>query len=179
MQLGDDKFPKKRTDLIHVMDQYTKRAVVKAVESQGSSFANTGGRGGRGGRGNRNNNNNNNSDKKEPYDKKFWADRECRRCHEKGHPAEHCTADKPASSSDKRRDKDKDEERSSSGKKKSTKERVKEFEKKYQKSFSQINNKVKEINEDYQDLLNQSWSEDSHQSGHSSFHFGRVHASFA
>ena len=64
---GDDKYPKKRTDLVHVLDQYTKKVVVKAVESQGSSFANTGGRGGRGGRGNRNNNNsNNNSDKKNP-----------------------------------------------------------------------------------------------------------------
>ena len=108
---------------------------MKAVESQGSSFANTGGRGGRGGRGNRNNNNNNNSDKKEPYDKKFWADKECKRCHEKGHPAEHCTADKPVSSSDKRRDKDKDEERSSSGKKKSTKERLKEFREEVPKVF--------------------------------------------
>ena len=59
---GDDKYPKKRTDLVHVLDQYTKKAMVKAVESQGSSFANTGGYGGRGNR--NNNNSNNNSDKK-------------------------------------------------------------------------------------------------------------------
>ena len=37
---------------------------------------------------------------------------------------------------------------------------------------------MKEIKEDYQVLINQSWSEDSHKSGHSSFHLGRVHASF-
>jgi hypothetical protein len=79
---------------------------------------------------------------------------------------------------DKDKDKDNEEECSSSGKKNSGKERLKEFEKKYQKSCSQINNTVKEIKEDYQDLINQSWSEDSHKSGYSHFHLGRVHASF-
>jgi hypothetical protein len=38
---------------------------------------------------------------------------------------------------------------------------------------------VKEIKEDYQDLINQSWSEDSDKSGYNGFHLGRVHASFA
>ena len=120
---GDDKYPKKRTDLVHVLDQYTKKAIVRAVESQGSSFANTGGRGNNRYRNNRGGNNHNtNSDKKEPYDKKFWADKECRRCHKKGHPAEHCRAANPVSNSDKDKDKDKKEERSSSGRKKSSKE---------------------------------------------------------
>jgi hypothetical protein len=129
---GDDKYPKKRTDLVHVLDQCTKKVVVKAVKSQGSSFANTGGRGGRG---NRNNNNNTNSDKKEPYEKKLWADKECRRCHKKWHPAEHCRAANPASNSDKDKDKDKEEHHFTSGSRKSTKERLKEFKKKYQKFF--------------------------------------------
>ena len=47
------------------------------------------------------------------------------------------------------------------------------------KSFSQINNTVKEMKEDYQDLIEQSWSEDSDKSSCNGFHLGRVHASFA
>ena len=69
---GNDKYSKKRTDWVHMLDQCTKKATVRAIESRGSLFANTGGHGNNSNRINGGgNHSNSSSDKKEPYDKKY------------------------------------------------------------------------------------------------------------
>jgi hypothetical protein len=73
---------KNRQQTLHLLDKYSKTVVVpKMTSSEGSSFAQKGGRGGRGGRG-------------RPtitFDKEYWKDKTCFNCGEKGHPSSSCT----------------------------------------------------------------------------------------
>jgi hypothetical protein len=64
----------------------------KVTHSEGTSFAQKGGRGG----GNRSISGNGKYHDYSTYDKKYWNDKECYKCHKKGHPATHC----PKKSSD-------------------------------------------------------------------------------
>jgi hypothetical protein len=77
------------------LDKYSKTAVAKVTHSEGTSFTQKGGRGG----GNRSSNDNAKGHESRTYDKKYWKDKECYKCHKKGHPATHCHK-KPSDSDD-------------------------------------------------------------------------------
>jgi hypothetical protein len=58
----------------------------KVTHSEGTSFAQKGGRGG----GNRSRSGNGKGRDSSTYGKKYWNDKDCYKCHKKGHPAMHC-----------------------------------------------------------------------------------------
>jgi hypothetical protein len=76
--------------------------VAKVTHSEGTSFAQKGGRGG----GNRSSSGNGKCRDSRTYDKKYWNDKECYKCHKKGHPAMHCSKKPSAVSSVKKLKKD-------------------------------------------------------------------------
>jgi hypothetical protein len=82
---GDNRHPKNRQQTLHHLDKYSK-SVAKVTHSEGTSFAQKGGRGG----GNRSSSGNGKGRDSSTYDKKYWKDKECYKCHKKGHPAMHC-----------------------------------------------------------------------------------------
>jgi hypothetical protein len=60
--------------MLHLLDKYSKTVVVpKMTSSEGSSFAQKGGRGGRGGKGRGT----------ITFDKEYWKDKTCFNCAEK------------------------------------------------------------------------------------------------
>jgi hypothetical protein len=67
---GDDKYPKTRQSMLHLLDQYSKTHVINE-SSQGTSFAQR--------------------DGEEEYDREYWKDKLCFNCDKKGHPASACT----------------------------------------------------------------------------------------
>ena len=88
---GDNRYPKTRQQTLHLLDKYSKTVVPTTTQSEGASFAQKGGKGGKsGGRSKETGTGSNNSTQK-PYDKEYWKDKECFKCHKKGHPSSHCT----------------------------------------------------------------------------------------
>jgi hypothetical protein len=83
---GDNRYPKNRQQTFHLLDKYSKTVVAKVTHSEGTSFAQKVGRGG----GNRNSIGSGKGRDSSTYDKKYWNDNECYKCHKKGHPAMHC-----------------------------------------------------------------------------------------
>jgi hypothetical protein len=73
---GDNHYPKNRQHTLHLLDKYSKTVVAKATHSEGTSFAQGGGRGG-----------GDNKRHESSYDKKWWKTKECYKCHKKGHPS--------------------------------------------------------------------------------------------
>jgi hypothetical protein len=67
------------------LDKYSKTVIPKVTQSEGTSFAQKGGRGG-----GRSYNGNGKGHDSGTYDKKYWKDKECYKCHKMGHPATHC-----------------------------------------------------------------------------------------
>jgi hypothetical protein len=83
---GDNHYPKNRQQTLHILDKYSKTVVAKVTHSEGTSFAQKGGRGG----GNQSSSGNGKGRDSSTYDKKYWNDKECYKCNKKGHPATHC-----------------------------------------------------------------------------------------
>jgi hypothetical protein len=83
---GDNRYPKNCQQTLHLLDKYSKTVVTKVPHSEGTSFTQKGGRGG----GNRSSSGNGKVHDYSTYDKKYWIDKECYKCHKKGHPAMHC-----------------------------------------------------------------------------------------
>jgi hypothetical protein len=76
-----NQYPKTRQQMLHLLDKYSKTVVVpKTTSSEGSSFAQNGGRGGRGSKGRAT----------ITFDKEYWNDKTCFNCGEKGHPSSSC-----------------------------------------------------------------------------------------
>jgi hypothetical protein len=84
----DNRYPKNRQQTLHLLDQYSKTAVSRVTQSEGTSFAQSSDRGG--GKGRNGGNCNGESHDSSTYDKKYWKDKECYKCHKKGHPVMHC-----------------------------------------------------------------------------------------
>jgi type II secretory pathway pseudopilin PulG len=79
---GSNRYPKTRQQTLHLFDKYSKTVVVpKTTSSEGSSFAQKGGRGGRGCRG----------QATITFNNEYWKDKTCFNCGEKGHPSSSCT----------------------------------------------------------------------------------------
>jgi hypothetical protein len=79
---GDNHYLKTRQQTLHLLDKYTKSVVPKTTPSEGLSFAQK----------EKEQKRKTDLDKKnkETFDKKYWKDKECYKCHKKGHPASHC-----------------------------------------------------------------------------------------
>jgi hypothetical protein len=79
---GSNRYPKTHQQTLHLLDKYSKTVVVpKMTSSEGSSFAQNGGRGGRGSKG----------QATITFDKEYWKDKTCFNCSEKGHSSSSCT----------------------------------------------------------------------------------------
>jgi hypothetical protein len=83
---GDNRYPKNCQQTLHLLDKYSKNVVAKVTHSEGTSFAQNGRRGG----GNQSNNGNGKDRDSRTYDKKYWNDKECYKCHKKGYLATNC-----------------------------------------------------------------------------------------
>jgi hypothetical protein len=83
---GDNCYPKNRQQTLHLWDKYRKNVVARVTQSEGTSFAQKSGQGG----GNRGSNGNEKSHDYSTYDKKYLKEKECYKCHKKGHPEMHC-----------------------------------------------------------------------------------------
>jgi hypothetical protein len=70
---------------LHLLDKYRKTVVARTTQSEDTSFAHRSDRGG--GRYSYGSGKNHDSI---IYDNRYWKDRECYKCHKKGHPAMHC-----------------------------------------------------------------------------------------
>jgi hypothetical protein len=82
---GDNRYPKNRQQTLYLLDKYSKTVVPKVTQSEGTSFSQRSGRGT-----GRSHNGNGKGHESSTYDKKYWKDTECYKCHKMGHPATHC-----------------------------------------------------------------------------------------
>jgi hypothetical protein len=69
---GDNRYPKNHQQTLHLLDKYSNTVVAKVTYSEGTSFAQKGGRGG----GNRSSSGNEKCHDSSTYDKKYWKDKE-------------------------------------------------------------------------------------------------------
>jgi len=80
---GDNKFPKTRQQTLHLLDMYTKTAVQRPSPSEGQLFAQEKQKA----RNGKNKDDKGYTNKGQDYDKKYWKEKTCYKCGEKGHPA--------------------------------------------------------------------------------------------
>jgi hypothetical protein len=78
---GDNRYPKNRQQTLHLLYKYSKTAVDKVTQSEGTSFAQRSGRGGGLGR------KSGNGKIHDNFDKEYWKENTCYKCEKKGHPA--------------------------------------------------------------------------------------------
>jgi hypothetical protein len=142
---GDNHYPKNRQHTLHLLDKYRKTVVAKVTHSEGTSFAQNGRRGG----GNRSSSGNVSHDSS-TYDKNYWKEKECYKCHKKGHPATHC----PKKPSD-------DDDRSTVSAAISVK-KLKKDPKSIKKSFNTVNTQLAQFKEADYDISKSEGEEASH-----------------
>jgi len=146
---GDNHYPKNRQQALHLLDKFSKTVVPKAIESEGTAFAQDGG--GRKGK---------------PFDKEYWKDKECFKCHKLGHPASHC----------KQKDKDDDDQSIvSTESTKSTVSKLKKEVKKMHKKFAAVHTQLQQLQEAASDASDLE-SEEEHS--HFQFQFTQIGAEF-
>jgi hypothetical protein len=68
---GDNRYPNNRQKTLHLLDKYSKTVVAKVTHSEGTSFAQKGGRGG----GNLSSSGSGKGRDSSTYDKKYWNDK--------------------------------------------------------------------------------------------------------
>ena len=86
---GDNCYPKNWQQTLHLLDKYSKMAVIKPPESEGTTFAQ---KGDKDKDKNKNKNKKKDNDDQKPYDKKYWKDKKYFGCGKMGHPVSHCKA---------------------------------------------------------------------------------------
>jgi len=130
---GDDRYPKNRQATLHLLDKYSKSIVVShTTPSEGTSFAQRGGKGG----GNNNNQNQNQDD----YDKDYWKDKKCYNCNKTGHPSNKCPLKKQKNDDDKSVS-----TRTSKSSKSDKATDINKAQKKLKKSFATLTSKINEM----------------------------------
>jgi hypothetical protein len=143
---GDNHYPKKRQHILHLLDKYRKTVVAKMTHSEGTSFAQNGGRGGD----NRSSSGNGKCHDSRTYDKKYWKDKECYTCHKKGHPSTLC----PKKLSD-------DDDRSTLSAASSIKKLKKDL-KSIKKAFTTVNTQLAKLKEADSEISESEGEEASH-----------------
>jgi hypothetical protein len=134
---GDNSYPKNRQQTLHLLDKYSKTVVPKVTHSEGTSFAQKGGRGS-----GRSYNGNGKGHESSTYDKKYWKDKECYTCHKMGNPATHCG--KKSNSND-------DDNTSAAATVNSVKKLQKDI-KSMRKAFTMVNTQLEKLKEDESDI---------------------------
>jgi hypothetical protein len=133
--------------VLHLVDRYTKSPIVIPTASEGSAFAQNGGKDGKGG-----------TRRREPYSKTHWKDQYCHTCKKKGHPTKHCP-----NKNDRKNDDDKSRSSKSSNKSsksKSSKVNASEL-KRLKKQFATFDNDLKELTPDDSDISDSSDGEEA------------------
>ena len=168
--VGEDRYPKNRQQTLHLLDKYSKTAVVpKQTLTEGASFAQgSGNGGGRGGGG---------DGTKKPFDKEWWKNKECYNCGNKGHPANACPEN------EKEKEKGKGKGKADDDKSVATTASVKKLEKELKamkKSFKTVHTQLQDLREDESDISDSDTeSATSHfQFEHDAFQFAQVEAEF-
>ena len=136
---GDDRYPKNRQLALHLLDKYSKTTIVTKATSEGTAFAQRGGRDGNGG--------NNGKHKQKPFDTKWWKDRASYHCDKKGHPSTHCPEKKNIKSGGSKTSDDKTSRSS-----KSSKASITKMHKKMKKAFTTLQSKIGELENEDSDL---------------------------
>ena len=158
---GDNRYPKTRQSTLHLLDKCSKTVVTKTTQSEGAAFVQRSGNGGKAGTGS-------GKDQQEDYDKKYWKDKDCFKCGEKGHPASHCP----------KKTNTEDDEKSLASAQSSVKKLTKEF-KNMQKAFSQVNTQLAQLKEEASDLSDSdTHEEDSHFQFEQGFQFAQLDHQF-
>jgi hypothetical protein len=134
---GDNRYPKNRQQTLHLLGKYSKTVNPKVTQSEGTSFAQKGGRGS-----GRSYNGNGKGRDSSTYDKKYWKDKECYKCHKMGHPATHCG--KKSNSND-------DDKSSAAATVNSVKKLQKDI-KSMRKSFTTVNTQLEKLKEAESDI---------------------------
>jgi hypothetical protein len=136
--------------------------VAKVTHSEGTSFTQKGGRGG----GNRSSSGNGKGRDYITYDKKYWNDKECYKCHKKGHPATHC----PNKPSD-------DDDRSTASAASSVKKLKKDL-KSIKKAFTAVNAQLAQLEDTDADSSESEGEEASHFQVDQAFQFAQLDKKF-
>ena len=126
---GDNRYPKNRQQTLHLLDKYSKTTVIKPPQSEGTAFAQKGGKGGGGDK-----TKGTSKGGQKPFDKDYWADKKCFKCDKMGHPASHCQQDD-------------DDDKSRASQAKSVKKLTKDF-KDMKKAFAQMQEATSDISSD-------------------------------
>jgi hypothetical protein len=143
---GENRYPKSRQQTLHLLDKYSKTVVAKVTYSEGTSFAQKIDRGG----GNRSSNGNGKGHDSSTYDKKYWKDKECYKCHKKGHPATHCPK-KPSDNDDR-----------STASAASSVKKLKKDHKSIKKAFTKVNTQLAQLKEADSEISESEEEESSH-----------------
>jgi hypothetical protein len=130
-------YPKNRQQTLHLLDKYSKNVVPKVTQSEGTSFAQKGGR-----VSGRSYNGNGKGHESSTYDKKYWKDKECYKCHKMGHPATHCG---------KKSNSNEDEDSSAAATVNSVK-KLQKYIKSMRKAFATINTQLENLKEAKSDI---------------------------
>jgi hypothetical protein len=144
---GDNRYPKNRQQTLHLLDKYRKTVVAKVTHSEGTSFAQKGGRGG----GNKSSSGNGKGRDSSTYDNNYWNDKECYKCHKKGHPATPC----PKKRSD-------DDDHLSTASAAFSVKKLKKDLKSIKKAFTTVNTQLAQLKEAYYDISESEGEEASH-----------------
>jgi hypothetical protein len=159
---GDNHYPNNRQQTLHLLDKYSKTVVAKVTHSEGTSFTQNGGRGGS----NRSSSGNGKGLDSSTYDKKYWNDKECYKCHNKGHPETHC----PKKRSD-------DTDRSTTSAASSVKKLKKDL-KSIQKVCTTVNTQLAQLKEADSDISESEGEEASHFQVDQALQFAQVDKKF-
>jgi hypothetical protein len=159
---GDNRFPKNCQQTLHLLDKYSKTVVAKVTHSEGTSFAQKSGRGG----GNQSSRGSGKGRVSSTYDKKYWNDKECYKCHTKGHQATHC----PKKLSD-------NNDRSMVSAASSVKKLKKDL-KSIKKAFAAINTQLAQLKEADSDISESEGEEASHFQVDQALQFAQLNKKF-
>jgi hypothetical protein len=135
---GDNRYPKNRQQTLHLLDKYIKTVIPKVTQSEGTSFAQKGGRGN-----GRSYNGNGKGHDSSTYDKKYWKDKEYTKCHKMGHPATHCR--KKSNSND-------DDDDSSAAETVNSVKKLQKDIKSTRKAFTTVNTQLEKLKEAESDI---------------------------
>jgi hypothetical protein len=159
---SENRYPKNRQQTLHLLDKYSNTVVAKVTHSEGTSFAQKGRRGG----GNRSSSGNEKYHDSSTYDKKYWKDKECYKCHKTGHPATYFPK-KPS-----------DDDYCSTASSASSVKKIKKDLKSIKKEFTTFNTQLAQLKEADSDISELEGEEASHFQVDQAIQFAQIDKKF-